>query len=205
MKIRSVITILLLLAAFSVKAQLYSAYPYSGYLFSPTLSSLTPVSHFGLQTGASFTGTGSGGSLFSTWVAPSFNQPVGKNFTLTAGAFINNTRFNNISVLNQEGNLSRTSTNLTTFTIYGAGSYRVNDRLTVSGSAFKTINPAFNARLNADNLQMEAQGMSVGVGYKVSENFHIGAEFRMQQSNSNLYNPFFSIPGSNMGSGLYGF
>ncbi len=205
MKIKSYITVMLILTAFSVQAQLYLTRPYSTSLFSPAFSSLTPASRFGLQTGASFTGTGNGGSLFSTWVAPSFNQPLGKNFTLSAGAFINNTTFSNVLLLNNEGSITSANSNLTTFTMYAAGSYRVNDRLTVSGSAFKTINPAFNARLNAENLQMEAQGMSVGVGYKVSENFHIGAEFRMQQSNSNIYSPWQYNPGSNMVPGLYGF
>lgn len=205
MKIRSFFTVMLTLTAFSLQAQLYLTHPYSTSLFSPAISSLTPASRFGLQTGASFTGNGNGGSLFSTWVAPSFNQPMSKNFTLTAGAFINNTTFNNVLLLNNEGSVTSVNSNLTTFTLYAAGSYRVNERLTVNGSAFKTINPAFNARLNAENLQMEAQGMSVGVGYKVSENFHIGAEFRMQQSNSNYYSPWQFNPGSNRLPGLYGF
>lgn len=166
---------------------------------------LQPV-RFNLQTGASFSSGYGGGSMFNTFVAPSFSQPVGKKLTLSAGAVIGNTTFNNTPMINGEGQFSPVSGNLTTFTIFTSGAYQVNDRLTVTGSAYKTINPAFNPRMNPESLRMEAQGMSVGVGYRVGENMHIGAEFRMNQGNGNFYQPYYGIPGSGMmRNGFYGY
>jgi len=142
-------------------------------------------------------------------VAPSFSQNLGKKFTLSAGAVISNTTYTNVNMVNQEGSFRPYSGNTTNMTLFASGAYQVNDRLTLSGSAFKTINPAFNARMNSDQLQMEAQGVSFGVGYKVGENMHVGAEIRMQQGNSNYYTPFgnpFGNPyGSPFQNGMYGY
>lgn len=207
MTLRNMLTIFLIITGLNASAQ-YFNYGYSPYLggsggFS-TPTAEAPV-QFNLQTGASFSTGFGGGSLFSTYVAPSFSQYLGKKFTLSAGAVINNTTFNNTAMWNQDGQLYPYSGNLTTFTLYTSGSYQVNEKFTLSGSAYKTINPAFNARLNSDQLQMEAQGMSFGVGYKVGENMHIGAEIRMQQGNSNFYNPYSNPFGSPFRSGYYGY
>lgn len=166
---------------------------------------LQPV-QFNFQTGASFSSGFGGGSVFNTFVAPSFSQPIGKKLTLTAGAVIGNTTFNKAPMINGEGQFGPVSGNLTTFTIFTSGAYQVNDRLTVSGSAYKTINPAFNSRMNPENLRMEAQGMSVGVGYRIGDNMHIGAEFRMNQGDRNFYQPYYGIPGTGMmHNGFYGY
>lgn len=205
MALRNIATLLLLLLGISVNAQ-NSSNIYNPYTdndsFEVATPTLSPVK-FNLMTGAVFSsGTGSG-SLFNSYVAPSFSQNLGKKLTLSSGAIISNTTYSNLNLISQDGNFRPYSGNMTNFTVYAVGAYQVNDRLTVNGSAYKTINPAFNARLNADNLQMEAQGMSLGFGYKLSENVHLGAEIRMQQGNSNFCTPF-GIPGGNpFYGGLY--
>jgi len=208
MTLRNLLLSLLIISGISANAQYfnYGYNPYTGSAagLSTPLATFTPAK-FNLQTGASFSSGFGGGSLFNTYLAPSFSQDLGKKFTLSAGAVINNTTFNNTAVFNQDGQLAPVSGNLTTFTLYASGSYKVNDKLTLSGSAFKTINPAFNARLNPENIRMEAQGMSFGIGYQVGENVHIGAEIRMQQGSGNLYSPYGNSFGSPYQSGFYGY
>ncbi|NTW25555.1 MAG: hypothetical protein HGA37_12730 [Lentimicrobium sp.] len=208
MTLRNLLLTLLIFAGISANAQYfnYGYNPYTGGAagLSAPLLSYEPA-RFNLQTGASFSTGYGGGSLFNTYLAPSFSKDLGKKFTISAGAVINNTTFNNTAVFNQEGQLSAFSGNLTTMTLFTSGSFKVNDKLTLSGSAYKTINPAFNARLNPQSLQMEAQGMSFGIGYKVSENVHIGAEIRMQQGNGNLYSPYGNSFGNPYQSGFYGY
>lgn len=211
MILRNLLIILLFVAGLSVNAQnpIYAYNPYTGSngLQSP-LSMQSPVM-FNLQTGATFSSGFGGGSLFNTFMAPSFSKPLGKKFTISAGAVISNTTYTRVNLMDQEGSFRPYSGNTTNMTVYAAGAYQVNDRLTLSGSAYKTINPAFNARLNSDQLRMEAQGVSFGVGYKVGENMHIGAEIRMQQGNSNYYTPFGNPLGNQYGSpfqnGIYGY
>ncbi|MHC1774694.1 MAG: hypothetical protein AB9834_04695 [Lentimicrobium sp.] len=208
MTLRYLLITITVFTGFSSSAQFFN-YGYSPYLggntgLSAPLLTTTPAK-FNLQTGASFSTGYGGGSLFSTYLAPSFSQNLGKKFTLSAGAVINNTTFNNTAMWNQDGGLTPYSGNMTTFTLYASGSYQVNDRLTLSGSAYKTINPAFNARLNPESLRMEAQGMSFGVGYKVGENMHIGAEIRMQQGGNNYYSPYGSQFGNPYPSTMFGY
>ena len=207
MKLRKIMLTLLIFVGISVQAQ-YTGYNYNPYTGGNSQSTVgmsqSPV-QFNLQTGASF-GTGfAGGSLFNTYVAPSFSKNLGKNWTLSAGAVISNSTFTNSGHVTQEGSFKPYSGNMTNLTVYASGAYQVNDRLTLSGTAYKTINPAFNARLNPDQLRMEAQGASFGIGYKVGENMHIGAEIHMQQGNGNYYTPFGSPVGAPFQNGFYGY
>ncbi|MDD2528080.1 MAG: hypothetical protein PHW35_03360 [Lentimicrobiaceae bacterium] len=191
-----------LIAQDTFNADLYQATTPGSSSFG--ISKLPPV-QFNLQTGALFSSGFGGGNLFSTYLAPSFNQPLGKKFTLSAGAVISNTTYNNLLMMDSEGNINSQYGNLTTFTLYTGGNYQLNERLTLSGSAYKTINPAFNERLRPDRLSMEAQGVSFGVGYKVNDNLHIGGEIRLQQGNSNFYTPY-GFPGNGlMQRGMFGY
>lgn len=206
MKIRYIIFLLLFIPALAVEAQFYQPpiSPFYGGGISGSLLFPQQPARFNLKTGAGFSSGFGGGSLFDTWVNPSFNQPLGKKFTLSAGAVINHTTYSNLPVINTDGQFSKASGNLTTYTLYTRGAYQVNDRLTVSGSAYKTINPAFNNRLNSDNLRMEAQGMSFGAGYRIGDSMHIGAEIRVEQGNSNFYAPY-SHPASPFGMNRFGY
>lgn len=150
-------------------------------------TTITPL-NFNLVTGMNF-GTLDNGNYFESFVSPSLTMPLNKKFLVSAGVTYSNTQFNNMPMVNSAGQFERYSGGLNTLTIHTSGLYRVNDKLTFTGSAFKTVNPALNTRLNPSAIQMEAQGFSVGVGYKVGENTYIGAEIRYQENNSNIFNP----------------
>ncbi|MEA5108898.1 hypothetical protein SDC9_14860 [bioreactor metagenome] len=205
MKQLRLLVALIFIPASSLLSQTFSSRAFSP--FSPgaglPLWTTQTMPAFSLQTGAEF-GMFNNGSMLNTYLAPVFSQPLGKRLTLSAGAMISNTTFNNAWIFDPAGELSGFSGNITTTTLFGSGSYQVNERLTVTGAAYKTINPAFNSRLSPDKLQMEAQGVSMGVGYRINDNLHIGAEIRMQQGNSNFYAPF-ANPASPFRNSIYGF
>lgn len=187
---------------FATKAQ-DTGFAKPANLGSPFISAISPV-NFNLQTGLNVGSMGSHGNYFQSYLSPSLSAPVNKNLTITAGVTYSNIQLNHTPMVNTEGNVENFSGNLNTLTMFTAGSYRVNDKLTVTGSAFKTINPSFNARLNPNQLQMEAQGVSFGVGYQLSENTHIGAEIRMQQGNSNFLSPYSDPYNSPFNRGNFG-
>lgn len=173
----------------------------TGTLSSPLGSSLAPVDfsslspvHFNLISGMNFGTLGSKAGYLQSYLSPSFSMPLNKKLTITGGITYSYTNFSNAPVMNTSGEVKSYSGGMSTLTMFTSGTYRVNDKLTFSGSAFKTINPAFNTRLNPDNIQMEAQGVGFGVGYQLGENTYIGAEIRYQQGNSNLYNPNYLSP-----------
>lgn len=173
--------------------------PLSNSVSPVDFSSLSPV-HFNMISGMNFGTLGSKASYLQSYLSPSFSMPLNKKLTVSAGVSYSYTNFNNIPVVNTSGEVKGYSGGMNSLTMFTSGTYKVNDKLTFSGSAFKTINPAFNARLNPDNLQMEAQGVGFGVGYQLGENTYIGAEIRYQEGNSNLYNPNYLSPYNSFGS-----
>jgi hypothetical protein len=151
-------------------------------------TALAPV-HFNMVTGMNF-GTFGNGGYMQSFLSPSFIMPLNKKLSVSAGVTYSNTQYNNVPMVGETGKVESHSGGLNTLTLHTSGLYRVNEKLTFTGSAFKTLNPALNTRLNPSTIQMEAQGFSVGVGYKLSENTYIGAEIRYQESNSNIMNPY---------------
>ena len=165
---------------------LYTGHPGSSdFLGNTAGSSLIKTN---LSTGMAFGSVGNL-SFMESFIAPSLSFPINKKFSVTAGVSYSHTRINGF-IGENEGNSVRSSTGMNMMTVHAAGNYRVNERLTVGGSVFKTKNPAFNARLSSDALLYEAQGGSFYLGYQVNDKLHIGAEVRMQQINSNFYNPY---------------
>lgn len=143
-----------------------------------------------MQTGASFGTLGYGGNYFQSFLSPALSFPLNKKLSVSAGVTYSHTSFNNMPLLKTNGEIESFSGNMNTLTMFTSGIYRANDKVTLTGSAFSTINPSFNARLNPDAIRMEAKGFSFGVDYKLGENTHIGAEVRFQHGNGNLYNPY---------------
>ncbi len=142
-----------------------------------------------VTTGVNF-GSLYSGNYFQSYLSPAIGFPVNKKLYLSTGITYSNTQFNNLPAIGSDGNFQRVSGNLNTLTLSVSGLYQVNERLNITGSAYKTINPAFNARLDPQNIQSEAKGMSVGFNYKLSDKAYIGAEIRMQQGNTPFYHPY---------------
>jgi len=168
----------------------------------------TPV-NFHLQTGVS-AGTGFGGNYFQSYISPVLAKPLTKKLTMSAGVTYSHTTLSNMPLLNPNAEVQQYSGALNTLTMHTSGIYRMNDKLTFTGSAYKTINPAFNARLNPQSLKMEAQGVSFGVNYKLSENATIGGEIRYNQAEGMPFLDPSGIPFGygnpyNRGGGLFPF
>jgi long-subunit fatty acid transport protein len=146
---------------------------------------------FNVETGMRF-GTFGHGNFLQTFVNPAFSMPLNKKLTISAGISYSNTQLNNTPLISNTGEIRQHSGKINTLTIHTSGLYRVNDKLTVSGAVYKTVNPALNSRLNSNAINMEAQGVAFGLGYQLNESLYIGASVKMQQGNSNYYDRYSS-------------
>lgn len=73
-----------------------------------------------------------------------------------------------------------------------SGSYVINPKIMISGGVWKQVpmNPAFsNEKLNSHAVDLEADGISIGINYKVSEKVQFNAVFDYSRG-ANLYSPF---------------
>jgi len=152
-----------------------------------------------LEMGTTF-GVGSGNSsLFGVYVAPHISYKVSPRFRVNMGVQVTNSNF--INYYNPYfGEYTRTfNQNVTQAFLYAEGEYLVNPRLLVTAKGYKEIATFSDPKINPRALDMDGGGVSVGFNYKITENFHFGAEVGVSKGNS-LYDPFYQgsslMPGS---------
>ena len=149
--------------------------------------------------GTSFTSFAPGYNAFGTYIAPEFEFPVSERFAISAGIGYSSMFYSG------GGNLfSNKSMNYGN--VYLSGSYKMNEKLTISGTGYKTflLNPPDPIEDgNVVFYDNSNQGVILHMDYKVNENFHINASFQFHQQNGspyNMMNPVNSLsPYNNMG------
>ena len=139
---------------------------------------------YGVNLGSEFTSFSGFGSALSTQVAPHFYYNVNKRFRLGGGISVGTTHYMNARSWYQNEQSSPSNGYFTNATLFISGQYLVNDRLTISGSAFKifpvTKDPLPYNPFNPVSRN-GAQGVNFNVDYKVGEHMHIQAGFRYSQ------------------------
>lgn len=158
-----------------------------------------------VSLGSSFSSFGPGLNAFGTYVMPEITFPVSKKFAIRAGIGYSNTFY---STPGGEGNIF-SQNNLQYGHVYVSGLYQVNEKLIISGTAFKTFDlaPRPQDQFNPGALDFSNEGINVNIDYKVSENvrFNVGFSYQKQSPYNYMYNPGgfnnFGSPFSNPGFG----
>jgi hypothetical protein len=145
--------------------------------------SLTPLRKpvYGVSIGSEFTMASGYGSALNTFVTPRVRFDLSSKFSIGGGFSLVRTDYFNAVPWYGEGNAQSTSGNFYSATLFVNGTYRFNDRLTVTGSAFKqfdlTPNPLPYNPFNPISRK-GVQGVDLNVGYKVGRNMYFQAGFR---------------------------
>ncbi len=147
---------------------------------------------FGLNLGSSFTSVSGFGSGFTTEVSPHVFYNVSKRFRISAGISMATTRYYNARSWFANETAPAQNGSFFTGTLFVSGQYLVNERLIISGSAFKVFpvskDPLFWSPFNPVSPN-GAQGVNFSADYKVAEHLHIQAGFRYSQGINNC-SPF---------------
>ncbi len=157
-----------------------------------------------LGLGSSFTTAGSAGHLFSNRVSPQMNWNMSENFRLQVGTVFTSARMSGASGFfpyhqqNPGGEFVSGGGQMFSSTLYAAGSYQVNPRLSILGAGWverSHMDMPDGIPLNPYAMQQTPHGMMLGFDYKVSENFRFGAEINMSRGHS-PFSPggFYSTP-----------
>ena len=134
--------------------------------------------------GTSFSSFGPGFNTFGTYVMPEITFPVSKKFAIRTSIGYSNMFY---STPGGEGSMFSQSP-----AQYGhisiSGLYRVNEKLTIAGTAFKTfdLNPRKN-QVNPRALDFSNEGVMLNLDYKVSDHVRINASFSYQKRNPYYY------------------
>lgn len=155
-----------------------------------------------LDLGVGFIG-GSNSGMY-TYVAPYLRYSLTPKFKLDVGGILSQGKNNNYS--SESGFYNKTS-----MLLFARGNYLLTEKITVSGSAYKTFYP--NSDLNSDLTKKysdENYGFSLGMNYKINKKMSLGAQIIMTKGNynNNLFHSqhsmFSSFPYDNFQSGLFG-
>ena len=136
---------------------------------------------------SSFSAFSQGYTAFSTTVMPKVSFSVSEKFSLNAGigystSFINGT---SEGVFNSyQGNYGH---------VFISGQYRVNEKISLRGTGYKTFNLNSTAPIKENNnpsfYDFSSQGVIMDVEYKVTDNFIINVGFEYREQKSPMYNP----------------
>lgn len=194
---RTLCIVLLIVATLFTKAQdqAVDTLPASAGPGSETGSILAPKR---LQTnvmiGTQFSTSSWFGSGLTTYIAPSLSYRISPRFSVRGGLVISNTSlFDYRPWFSAEGSPSYNA-NFTQAIIYLEGSYRVTDKLTISGAGFKQFTVTDNSNFYNPYSRNEPYGIYLNADYKIAEGVHIQAGFGYSKGyspymGSPLYNP----------------
>jgi hypothetical protein len=200
-----IITLVILLA-FGIQAQIpvNDTLPASG---NTHVSNVLPLHklHIGVQAGTEFMSTSGYGSALSTWVSPTLTYPLSKRFLVSGGIAIVNTSYYGLKPWYSTSETDSFTGNITSARLWVSGQYLLGDRITITGTAYKTIdvlgaNPINNFYKN------NPQGAFMKVGYKINDYMQIEAGFGYSRGYNGYsygspyshgfgasdYNPFFN-------------
>jgi hypothetical protein len=144
-----------------------SGYPKSGF---------KDRTDFDLEVGTSF--SFSPGNYYgpSYYVSPSFSYKVSPRFYLSTGVGLQYSTFYPVNRPADADNMLP----MTRAYLYARGSYYLTPRLVVNGTVYKSMMDAPRHSNYANQMRYNAQGMSIGFQYKVSDSFSFGVQMNMQ-------------------------
>jgi hypothetical protein len=138
-----------------------------------------------VSLGTSFSSFAPGYNTFGTFVAPEISFPVSNRFAVSVGVGYSNIFYNSPG----ESLFSNTASQYGN--VYVSGSYMMTEKLTISGTGYKTflLNPTSpESELSGNSFNQSNQGVILNLDYKVSERFRINASFQIHQQNGTPYN-----------------
>ncbi len=135
---------------------------------------------------SSFTSFAPGFNFFETSVFPKVSFPVSNKFSISTGI-----GFSTLSTGNIAGSVF--SSNLSSYGhVFVSGTYKVNDKVSLRGTAYKTflLSPTAPLKENSSILgyNFSNQGFIMDAEYRVTDNFRINVSFEYRQQNYPAYN-----------------
>ncbi len=147
---------------------------------------------------SSFSSFGPGYSTFGTSVMPEITLPVSNKFAVSAGIGYS-------TFFMGSGNESMFNSNPSSYGhVFVSGSYLLNEKITLRGTAYKTfmLDPSsLGNEPTSPVYDFSSQGIIMDVEYKVTDNFRINVGFEYREQNypvngpgMNPTNPFMGNP-----------
>ncbi len=167
--------VLFMLPALSVRAQVAGNDTLSGSGTSGTTSKgFTPKkTDIHVQAGTWFSTSSGYGNGWGTYIAPQISYALSPRFRITGGISIANMSFSGYKPYYDVLSTSSYHGNVTSAYLFVSGQYLVNERLTVTGSAFKKFNIYDTPGTQNPFLNDEPYGGNLNIQYKIGNNVYL--------------------------------
>jgi len=142
--------------------------------------------HFSLDLGTGFVGGSKFYSGAFTSIAPHINYQFTPKLSFEAGGILS-TNYNSFYQNSANALQPNFPQKTNQFFIFTSGQYLLTEKLTITGSVFKTFNSNSSPLINPYFL--DYKGMNIGLNYKLGEHMNIGAQFNLSNMNNLLLNP----------------
>lgn len=142
-----------------------------------------------VSAGTSVSTFGGGQTAVGSYIAPQVSVPVSKKLTMSVGMGYSMMFLNAPSEFGGQTSMSYGS-------LFVSGTYQVNEKLVVRGTAYKTFSlnqPNQPKSLNSQFFDFSNQGIQLDAEYKVNDKFRIGVSIEYREQNC----PSFNQPGFN--------
>lgn len=145
-----------------------------------------------VNMGYMFSSAGYGGPVFS--LTPKVIYPLSERFWLEAGVQAGYGQF--MVQENTENGTQFKMLPMTQLFIYASGNYKVNEKLVVTGSAYRQVLNNSNSNQQAVISNYINNGISVGFNYKLGSNVSFGAQIHINSRDNfnpypgGIYNPY---------------
>jgi hypothetical protein len=126
-----------------------------------------------LQAGTWFSTSSGYGNGWGTFISPEISYSLSPRFRVTGGVSIVNTSFSGYRPYYEFFSGPSYHGDVTSAYLFISGQYLVNDRLTITGSAFKKFNIYESPGLNDPFFKDEPYGASLNVQYRLGRNVYL--------------------------------
>jgi hypothetical protein len=142
-------------------------------------------------------------SFLNTYFSPSAKFDVTKKFSIVAGVGTSFTQLNNYTMLNQEGNLTKTDAKITSIYSYASGIYKVSPKVNVNAGVF--VEQVFtNMPGNEPALNNQYKDITLGINYNVTRHISFNAQIQFSDRPNQYYNSYQRSSGNQGFQGFQG-
>lgn len=152
---------------------------------------------WGVNAGA-FGGSYNGNGYYGSFIAPNYNVDLTKKLSIQAGFIFSSF---NISNKFSENNSNRFNTINGTF-FYTQGSYKINEKVFLTGGAYTSLNNAPKNNINTA-FYNESKGGKLGIGYNINEHSSMYFEIQLNKGNS-PFNTYSNPYSHNVSNSIFG-
>lgn len=152
-----------------------------------------------ITVGTGYSSFGNSMSMMSTYIAPSFNYQLSQKFNISVNGIIMRNNMSGIEGVFGSSPENGYNSNVSNYGISGIAHYQLSEKWSVWGDGAYFENQSVFTDYRSEMYDTDFKTVSIGVGYKVNDNFHFNLQYRY----SNGLNPAYNFGSPYYNSMLY--